>query len=276
MQIFRNFASIMKSGIHDTIIFCLTANCRNLLWMAKVILTSKSNAMKSYLPFLSLILLASCSTAYKSGQTSDDVYFSPARPQDEYVRVQKDDDRQCRQDRDYDEDAYRDDRYVRMRVRNRMWTVLDDGYAYTYYPSAPLAYSSWSAYNYWNYLYNPYCCCNNVIIGNPKSTVYNKPRSYNLRVFDNLPVTPSTNSKGSYNYTSSPNSRTRSSSSENYRNSGSSAGGFLRNIFGGGSDNSSSTNSKSYGGSSSSSNSSSGGSSSSSGGSRGNASRGRN
>ena len=253
MQIFRNFASIMKSGIHNTIIFCLTANCRNLLWMAKVILTSKSNAMKSYLPFLSLILLASCSTAYKSGQTPDDVYFSPVRPQDEYVRVQKDDDRQYRQDdRNYDEDAYRDDRYVRMRVRNRMWTVLDDGYSYSYYPSTPLAYSSWSAYNYWNYLYNPYCCCNNVIIGNTKSTVYNKPRSYNLRVFDNLPVTPS-NTKGSYNYTSSPNSRTRSSSSDNYRNSGSSAGGFLRNIFGGGSDNSSSTNSKSYGGSSSSS-----------------------
>ena len=38
--------------------------------------------------------LSSCTTAYKTGQTPDDVYFSPTRPQDEYVRVkEKEDDR---------------------------------------------------------------------------------------------------------------------------------------------------------------------------------------
>ena len=53
--------------------------------------------MKSILPLLSLLIVfASCTTAYKSGQTPDDVYFSPARPQEEYVRVEKEDDRQYR------------------------------------------------------------------------------------------------------------------------------------------------------------------------------------
>ena len=49
--------------------------------------------MKSFLPLLSLALVfASCSTAYKTGQTPDDVYYSPERPQAEYVRVDDEDD----------------------------------------------------------------------------------------------------------------------------------------------------------------------------------------
>ena len=104
--------------------------------------------MKSYLPVLSLaIAFASCTSAYKSGQTPDDVYFSPARPQDEYVRVEKNDDRQYRND-----EAYRDDRYLRMKVRDRRWAMLEDNYyynyypTYNYYPSVSLGYySPWSA-----------------------------------------------------------------------------------------------------------------------------------
>lgn len=247
--------------------------------MAKVILTSKSSAMKSYLPILSLIVVfGSCTSAYKSGQTPDDVYYSPTRPQDEYVRVEKNNDRQY-----YSDDEYRDDRYLRMKIRNRRWSSLDDGYAYNYgygynyYPSAPLGYyNSWNAATLWNYYYNPYCSYNNVIITNPRSPVYNKPRSFNLNVFTNTPVNPTTNPKG-YN----AGSRTYSNSAprnSNYNNSHTNAGGFLRNVFG--SDNSSSSgsgNSKTY--SSPSSNSSSSGSSSSgsgSSGSRGNATRGRN
>jgi len=263
----------MKPGIQNTIIFCLTANCRNLLWMAKVTLTFKSSAMKSYLPFLSLALIfASCSTAYKSGQTPDDVYFSPARPQAEYARVQENDDRQYRGD-----EEYRDDRYLRMKVRNRRWSTLDDGYSYNYYPSNPYLYnSSWSAMNYWNVLYNPYCCCNTVIINNPKSPVYNKPRMVNLRVFDNLPASTSTNPKARNSY----NTRTSSRNNNNYQNSGTNAGSFLRNVFGssGSSSNSTSpsTNSKTYSGSSSGSSSSGSSSSGGSSESRGNATRGRN
>jgi hypothetical protein len=46
--------------------------------------------MKIYLPLLTLcFFFISCTTAYKSGQTPDDVYFSPERPVDEYFRVEK-------------------------------------------------------------------------------------------------------------------------------------------------------------------------------------------
>ena len=62
---------------------------------------------------LSVAALSSCTTAYKTGQTPDDVYYSPARPQDEYVRTEKQDDRR------YLSDEYYYDRYLRMKVSNR-------------------------------------------------------------------------------------------------------------------------------------------------------------
>ena len=230
--------------------------------MAKVILTSKSSAMKSYLPFLSLVFVfASCTSAYKSGQTPDDVYFSPARPQEEYVRTEKNDDKKYRGDQEY-----RDDRYLRMKVHNRLWSTIDDGYYYSYYPSNPYIYTNgWNASVYWNYLYNPYCCCNTTVV-NYKSPVYNKPRTVNLRVFDNLPST--NDPKGTYGKTYS--TRTSREGSRN----GSNAGTLLRNVFFGSSgnnDNSSSTNgafnTKTSSSSSSSSSSGSSGGSKSSGGS---------
>jgi hypothetical protein len=47
--------------------------------------------MKSSVLLLALVVaaLSSCTTAYKTGQTPDDVYYSPTRPQDEYVRMEK-------------------------------------------------------------------------------------------------------------------------------------------------------------------------------------------
>ena len=42
--------------------------------------------------------ISSCTTAYKTGQTPDDVYYSPVRPQDEYVRVDKNEEEQYRYD----------------------------------------------------------------------------------------------------------------------------------------------------------------------------------
>ena len=248
--------------------------------MAKVTLTSKISAMKSYLPILSFaILFASCTSAYKSGQTPDDVYFSPARPQDEYVRVENNNRKY------YSDDDYRDDRYLRMKVLDRRWSMLDDGYAYgyrygyNYYPTLSYGYySSWNPALMWNYYYNPYCTYNNVIITNPKAAVYNKPRSFNLHVFDNTvnPTNPKAytpaNPKGYYS---------GSANSGNYNNSGTNAGGFLRNIFSGSESNSGSGNSKTYSSGSSSNNSSGGSSNSGSSGNtntggRGNASRGKN
>src|SRR5678815_4768861 len=82
---------------------------------------------------LSAAILGSCTSAYKTGQTPDDVYFSPERPQDKYVTVQD-------EDRYLGDDSY-DDQYLRMKVHNRMmWSGLDDPYFYN--PRYNYGYSS--------------------------------------------------------------------------------------------------------------------------------------
>ncbi|HET9746299.1 MAG TPA: hypothetical protein VFP97_11340 [Chitinophagaceae bacterium] len=123
--------------------------------------------------------LSSCTTAYRSGQTPDDVYFSPARPQDEYVRVEE------KEEYRYDDDYY-DDRYLRMKVHNRTrWTYLDDWYAYDRYGYRANYYygSYYNPYTSWNYYHNPYCR-NNVIIYHPGTSVAQqnnpKPRTFNI------------------------------------------------------------------------------------------------
>ena len=182
--------------------------------------------MKSFLPLLSLaVVFSSCTTAYKSGQTPDDVYFSPERPKEEYVRVQKTEDRRY-QGQDYY--SYEDDRYLRMRVRNRnQWSYLDeyyrDPYAYNYYSYNRNYYYN-SYYNprtYWNCYYNPYAP---TLLVNPRTPVYNRPRTYNLHVFDNPQNDP--NPKFSGNRT-----RQYAQPSDQIRTSGNTGNG-LRNVFG--------------------------------------------
>jgi hypothetical protein len=228
--------------------------------------------MKSFLPLLALVTtFASCTSAYQSGQTPDDVYFSPERAKDEYVRVQKDDDRRYR-GQDYE--RYEDDRYLRMRVRDRArWSHLDDyyrdPYAYNYNPyyspyrNYDYYYGYWSPRTYWNHYYNPYAP--SMIVVNPRTPVYSKPRTYNLHVFD----TPRDN------YTENPKYRTSTRSRDYYtpgdqRNSSRDAGSNLRRSFGNSEGSSytppSSSSSSNSSSSSSSSNSSSSGSSSGSGG----------
>ena len=160
---------------------------------------------------VSVAAMTGCNTAYKSGQTPDDVYFSPTLPKDEYVRVEKQDDRR------YSNDENFDDRYLRMKVQNRYrWSMLDDTYyydnRYTY------SYNSWNNpwnQNYlWNYYYNPYCssCCTYV---NPKNGIafnFNGgPRTVNLNTFTTKQFTSSnTNPKSrSFSY-STPSSSSES------------------------------------------------------------------
>jgi hypothetical protein len=249
--------------------------------MAKVILTSKSSAMKSYLPFLTIAaFLASCSSVYKSGQTPDDVYFSPERPQEEYVRVEKRDD-----NRRYGNDELdREDRYLRMKVSNRRYGLLDDYDYYAYNGNNYYRYNDYyrinnynyhlynrnawmwnSGYTYWNhspYYYNPYYYSpyySGVVYGNTNPK-YNKPRTSNLHVFDR---------NGNSNNPNVPRNNGRifgssGSSNDNYRGSGSNAGGFLRDVFGGNnnSNNSSSSGKTTVGGSNNNNSSSSGSSNS--------------
>jgi hypothetical protein len=215
--------------------------------------------MKSALPFFALLLVfASCTTAYKSGQTPDDVYYSPARPQAEYVTTNDKQD-QYR----YDEQA-EDDRYLRMKVHNRRtWSDLDyyysDPYAYSYrYRNRFNNYGNiyyntpWDYYSSWNYYYNPYAPYYRphyynpygpkVIVINPRQPVYNRPRTFNLNVY-NPPATNGYDSKntsrrvyrgdnGSYNYD-------RNNSSYN---SGNDKGNGLRNIFNSNNSNNASSN----------------------------------
>src|SRR6185369_604690 len=92
-------------------------------------------AMKSSLLLLAFaaLVFSSCTSAYKTGQTPDDVYYSPARPQEEYVQVEKKD------DREYRGESYYEDRYLHMKASNPyLWSQLDDyyynnPYAYNYY-----------------------------------------------------------------------------------------------------------------------------------------------
>lgn len=122
--------------------------------------------MKSQIFLLAFIavLFSSCTSAYRSGayktgQTPDDVYFSPARAQDEYVQVEKQDDRRYQS-----VDDYYDERFLRMRVQNRYrWSALDEYYFNgSYHPYSYYGYSShwnnpWNNYYTWNTYYNPYC-----------------------------------------------------------------------------------------------------------------------
>src|SRR5438270_245091 len=93
---------------------------------------------KLLLFFFIIAGLSSCSTAYKTGQTPDDVYYSPVPPQDV-----------VRHDNDEDKNVYTsssEDREIRNRIRDRRWRRYDSyGYDYYYYD-----------YTYYNkYPYNP-------------------------------------------------------------------------------------------------------------------------
>src|SRR5687768_8188879 len=137
----------------------------------------KAHAMntKILLPALGVVLLASCTTAYKSGQTPDDVYFSPAKEQAAYVNVEE---RQERSEyrrsggnqnysngNNSDYYNYRDDRFLRLSIANRYrWNYYNDYFMfdnvfnrYDYNLFNPWnTFSPWNNYYYWNNFYNPY------------------------------------------------------------------------------------------------------------------------
>ncbi len=196
---------------------------------------------------LSAIVLGSCTSAYKTGQTPDDVYFSPQRSQNEYVDVKDNDNRYNGSD-----DQYYEDEYLRMKVHNRLvWSQLDDyyyspGYNYGYYNSLDWN-NPWSGSTYWNYYYNPYC--SPVFITSKTSMVYNHPRVFNLNTYTNNQTTSSNysrskNGSGTYNNGFNTYNRpVRMVGVGSSNNSGSSTGNFLRNIFNSGSSNNNNSNS---------------------------------
>src|SRR5882672_11264847 len=155
--------------------------------------------MKSAILLLavSVAALSSCTTAYKTGHTPDDVYFSPAAPQDEYVQAEQKENHHYRNGQDY-----YDDRYLRMKVQNRqVWSELDDYYYYDTrynYSTYNNWNNPWSPSAFWNYYYNPYCssCCVYVNTKNP--VAIGKPRVFNLNSYNNSSLTNNTYNNGKF------------------------------------------------------------------------------
>lgn len=81
--------------------------------------------MRKMIVFISASLLVmSCSTANKSGQTPDDVYFSPARNNSGYVMVEENEEYRS-------ENVPMGDRYLRMKTMGgSRWRMFDEDYTY--------------------------------------------------------------------------------------------------------------------------------------------------
>lgn len=160
---------------------------------------------------VSAAAVSSCSTVYKSGQTPDDVYYSPAKERAAYVNTQEKQEDKYSYDDEY-ANANVNDRYIRMKAYNRdRWSTFDDDYLYwndyrwnsqPYYNTwgaySKWGWSSWYAYSPWN---NPFCPAYYgapIVIVNPqpayRNPVANGPRKFNLNTF----ITPTTTSN-SYN-----------------------------------------------------------------------------
>jgi uncharacterized membrane protein YgcG len=183
---------------------------------------------------LAVVALSSCST-YKSGQTPDDVYYSPERESAEYAEIRQSNTSGRYRSYEYD-DA--DDRWLRMRVRNPYrWNAFDD-YDWNIYSgwsnnwNNPYSYSwnnYWHGYYTWNSWYNPYC--RNVIVVNPKTNpaAYNKVRTFSLGSYTNTNYANSNsvirNSKGVY----SPGRSTYNNN--NSYNNNNTLGTSIRKVF---------------------------------------------
>ncbi len=113
--------------------------------------------IKILLPLAVAVVLTSCSTAYKAGQTPDDVYYSPVNES----KQQEQEDRR-RQYEEY-QAKQEDDQYLRMKVRNRSrWSSIDD---YDYWNDSRYDYCNCNCYN--SFGWNPYRFQNNFLGWNP-------------------------------------------------------------------------------------------------------------
>jgi hypothetical protein len=109
------------------------------------------------------VSLASCSTAYRSGQTPDDVYYSPAPPENTYV-VNKSEDRNSYRYQDEEEQdirrgirnpAYRSDISIGVGLGYSPYMYNGLGFGSYYNPYNPYAFNSYGAYGYKG-IYDPY------------------------------------------------------------------------------------------------------------------------
>lgn len=121
---------------------------------------------------LSVAAFSSCSTAYKTGQTPDDVYYSPARV-DETVYSSERNPARYQPATDYE---------ITMGIRDWRWRSFRDDYEYYY---SPYNFVTCNTYNY-GYYYNPYyypwaIYTGKLIYSAPVNTT---PRMVNLNAYN--------------------------------------------------------------------------------------------
>lgn len=167
---------------------------------------------------ISVAALSSCSTVYKSGQTPDDVYFSPIRPYNDNVQEERD---ERRQEREVASNTNNDDRVIRLGINDRRYRYFDNDYRYN-----PYNYGFNHGY-YYNPYFWPYPVYSPVFTApsNPKNTT---PRTRNLGGYGNVyntnntrvsPKTGTVQPSGNYN------------NNNNRTNNGSAFGNAIRKIL---------------------------------------------
>lgn len=204
---------------------------------------------------LSVAAFSSCSTAYKTGQTPDDVYYSPVKVVEEKSEVKREEQRYENKKNDYE---------ITMSIRDRRWRNFRDDYDYD---NSPYNYCYCNC-THTGYYYNPYYYPWAIYTSTPifKTPVNSTPRMVNLNAYNGY------NTKVAAGKTNGTlNMSTSSSQYNNSNRSGSRLGNILRQTIeptpassSSSSSNSTRTYSPSSSGSSSSSSGSSSGSSSSS------------
>ncbi|MEO6253786.1 MAG: hypothetical protein ABIO79_10790 [Ferruginibacter sp.] len=126
---------------------------------------------KTLLVALSVAAFSSCSTAYKTGQTPDDVYYSPARIIEKENRSEKQE--QVRYDA-------KDDYEITMSIRDRRWRDFRDDYEYN---NSPYNYTVCNCMNY-GYYYNPYYYPWAIYTTKLYTPVNTTPRMVNLNAYN--------------------------------------------------------------------------------------------
>lgn len=115
------------------------------------------------------VVLASCSSVYKSSQTPDDVYYSPASAVKQAAAVRIED-----QYEDYASSS--EDNYLRMKIQNHYrWNAIDD---FDYWNNPGYAYNNYYGGSYYGGFsgFNPYISINPYVMNNWYSPYYS---SYN-------------------------------------------------------------------------------------------------
>ena len=121
---------------------------------------------------LSVATFSSCSTAYKAGQTPDDVYYSPARVMENENKTEKQNEIRYTTAVDYE---------IKMGIRDYRWRDFRNDYEYR---NSPYNYATSLTYNY-GYYYNPYYYPWAIYTGKSTSStpINTMPRMINLKAY---------------------------------------------------------------------------------------------